>query len=482
MKFNFKYSSLILLSLTCLMLSCSEELEEEPKSLVVENFYSNASEVETATNAIYSPLRSGRTMSTYEATLECLSDFVYGRGSWTQIGEFGKLNDTNINRVSQLWSSFYTSILRANLVIKNSPIDDAKVNVFVAEAKFLRAFLYYQLVRNWGGVPLRTEANMSEINVPRATIADVYDFILKDIIDAEANLPEKREAAGRPSKLAAKTLLADVYLQLGEYDKARNKAAEVIDSKEFSLIPVKSKEDFQEKVFGPTLISTSEEIFYLKYSNILAGQENYMLWIVNHASTGGFPFGGAYAIHGYLTNPIYQTWDDKDIRKQLWSNVSFGLGPNTLVSTKFIDREAITKDGGANDDPVYGYSDLLFIFAEASIKANGRVTQEAVDAVNQIHRRAYGQDPLNPSDCDFKLRDYNSVDSFMNVIIKERGYEFQLEGKRWLELKRTGLAKEIVKEAKDKDVSDICFLWPIPINEMNNNKALDPSRDQNPGY
>ena len=72
-------------------------------------------------------------MSVYEATLECLSDFVYGRGSWTQIGEYKKLNDTNITRVSGIWKSFFISIRCANLV--------------------MRVFVYFHLVRNWGGVP-----------------------------------------------------------------------------------------------------------------------------------------------------------------------------------------------------------------------------------------------------------------------------------------------------------------------------------------
>lgn len=480
MKLNIKYLSLLLIISTGLLLSCSDELDENPKALVVENFYKNVDEVETATNAIYSSLRWP--MSNYEATLECLSDFVYGRGSWAQIGEFGKLNDTNINRVSGFWRNFYNGILRANLVIKNSPSGDSEVDVFVAEAKFMRAFIYFHLVRNWGAIPLRTDENMSEINVPKSSESDVYALIMSDLETAEEVLPEVREAAGRPTKWAAKTLMADVYLQLGQYAEARQKASEVINSGQFSLVKAESKEDFQEKVFGTTAVSTTEEIFYFKYSDIIAGQGNYMLWIVNHAATGGFPFGGAYAIHGYLTNPIYQAWDDNDIRKQLWSNVEFGLGPNTLVSTKFIDHEAISKDGGANDDPIYGYSDVLFIFAEASIKSEGKVTQEAVDAVNQIHRRAYGQDPLTASQYDFQISDYATADSFMDVLMRERGYEFQLEGKRWLELKRTGKAPELIKAAKGVDVSDVSYLWPIPVNEMNNNKALDPTTDQNPGY
>lgn len=473
--------SWILLSFA-LFLSCSDELVEHPKAMVVENFYKTPEEVESATNAIYNQLRTTTQMSVYEATLECLSDFVYGRGSWTQIGEYKKLNDTNITRVSGIWKSFFISIRCANLVIQNSPKGNPDIDVFVAEAKFMRAFVYVHLVRNWGGVPLRTEENMSEIDVPRASEDEIYAFIINDLLEAEKVLPEKRDLSGRPSKWAAKTLLADVYLQLGEYSESRVKAEEVIKSGAFSLVPVTSKEDFQENVFGPSVIASSEEIFYLKYSNIVSGQGNYMLWILNHFETGGFPFGGAYAIYGDLTNPVYKEWDDRDLRKQLWSPVEFGLGTNTLVCTKFIDKNAISKAGGANDDPVYGYSDLLLIYAEALVMENGKVTAEALEAVNQVRRRAYGQNTMAASEFDYKQSDCPSVSALLDLIMKERGYEFQVEGKRWLELKRTGKAAEIIKATKGLDVSDISFLWPIPIDEINYNGALDPKTGQNPGY
>ena len=323
---------------------------------------------------------------------------------------------------------------------------------------------------------------MSEIDVSRASEDEVYAFIINDLLEAEKVLPEKRNMSGRPSKWAAKTLLADVYLQLGEYSKSRVKAEEVVKSGAFSLVPVTSKEDFQENVFGPSVITSSEEIFYLKYSNIVSGQGNYMLWILNHFETGGFPFGGAYAIYGDLTNPVYKEWDDRDLRKQLWSPVEFGLGANTLVCTKFVDKNAISKAGGANDDPVYGYSDLLLIYAEALVMETGKVTVEALEAVNQIRRRAYGQDAMATSEFDYKQSDCPSSSVLLDLIMKERGYEFQVEGKRWLELKRTGKAIEIIKASKGLDVSDISFLWPIPIDEINYNGALDPKTGQNPGY
>lgn len=462
-----------------ILTSCEYLLEEKPKSMVVETFFNTPEEVETALNAAYSPLRAADGMAVYEATLDCSADYSYGRGSWAQISEYTKLNDANINRVSGLWGRFYLSVRNANLVIKNTP-SGSQYERYIAEAKFLRAFNYFQLVRNWGGVPLRTEENIFDVDLKRSTEEEVYNFILSDLTAAENKLLDSYSQVGRPTTWAAKTLLADVYLQLGRYAEAKDKAGEVIQSGKFSLVPVSSVNDFQEKVFGPTLISTTEEIFYLKYAR-QSNQQNYILWIINHEQTGAYNFGGAYAVFGDAVNPVYQGWDDNDLRKGLWQNVEFGVRPTTLVSTKFADTEAIDQNGGGNDDPVYGYPDLLLIYAEAANFAANGPTAEAMEAVNQLRRRAYGKDPRSPSEMDFKIADYN-VNSFLDLIMRERSYEFPMEGKRWLELKRTGKAKEIVKSVKGIEVEEAHFLWPIPVSEMNYNQALDPKNDQNPGY
>ncbi|GAB3970345.1 RagB/SusD family nutrient uptake outer membrane protein [Spirosoma terrae] len=474
---------LFLLPILCLT-ACESELIEEPKSLVVEAFYNTAAEVEAAANLISVPLRSSSGLSVYEATLESQTDYAYGRGSWAPLSDFQGLDGANITRVSGLWNIFYLSIRNANLVIKNAPngksISQADVKKFVGEAKFLRAYNYFQLVRNWAGVPLRTEANMTEINLKRSSVDEVYTLILADLMEAEANLPDNPAVAGRPTKWAAKTLLADVYLQQGKYAEARDKAKEVIDSKKFSLVPVATKADFQTKVWGPELVSTSEEIFYLKYARQV-GQGNYMLWITNHPNTKLFNFGGAYAVYGDANSAFYKAWDNGDLRKSLWDVVNFGLGATTLVSSKFIDQLAVGQNGAGNDDPVYGYSDVLLIYAEAAARAGNAVTADALESLNQVHRRAYGKTPTATSTVDFNLADYTSA-TFVNAVLMEKAYEFQYGGKRWLELKRTGTAKAVIQAMKGKTVQDKHLLWPIPVSELNYNLAIDAAKEQNPGY
>jgi len=79
------------------------------------------------------------------------------------------------------------------------------------------------------------------------------------------------------------------------------------------------------------------------------------------------------------------------------------------------------------------------------------------------------------------LANYNA-DSFLDLVIRERGYEFIYLGKRWLDLKRTGKLKAMIQASKGITVADKHLLWPIPLSELNFNKALDPAKDQNLGY
>lgn len=465
---------------TALLLSgCEKALLEAPKQIAEENFYNTKEEVEAAVNAIYPPLRKDL-MPNYIATLECQSDWMYGRGSWAPLSNYQGLDDVNITRVQGFWDGFYLTIRNANLVILNAS-ENQEFEAYVGEARFLRAFSYFQLVQNWGDVPLRTENLMSEKDLPRSTTEEVYQLILDDLMKASEVLPPSSTVNGRPTKWAAKTLLADVLLLLERYEEAAEQANEVIQSG-FSLVPVSTAADFQYKVFGPEILSSTEEIFALKFAR-LPDQGNYILWISNHPSTRLFtPAGtGAYAVHGDATNPNYKDWDDQDIRKQLWDQIDFGSGPTTLVSSKYVDPDALNSETAGNDLPIYRLSDALLIYAEANARAENTVSPAAMEALNKVHRRAYGYPPSTPSEVDFDATAY-TVDTFLDLIVRERGYEFIYEGKRWLELKRLGSVDALIAYGKGKSVAEKHLLWPIPISETNYNDAIDPVSDQNPGY
>ena len=114
---------------------------------------------------------------------------------------------------------------------------------------------------------------MEEKDLPRSSEEEVYALILADLQFAEANLPDEPKHIGRPNNLAAKTLLADVYLTLGRFEEARDKAYEVIQSNAYSLVPVSTSADFQ-KIFGPTDVPSYHNHLWLMYGIYLFRKPN----------------------------------------------------------------------------------------------------------------------------------------------------------------------------------------------------------------
>lgn len=471
-----------------LFTSCEDFLKEEPKSIAVETFYNTPSEVESALNAIYNPLHPQESMGgNYLALLEACTDYGYGRGSWAQPSDFQGLDNTNISRVNTFWTNFYLAIRNANICISNIPngaqLTEEQKNIYLGEARFLRAFVYLHLVQNWGGVPLRTEENMNDLAIARSPVENVWELIENDLLFAETNLPEITRAAGCPSRFAAKTVLTEVYLHLKKYPEALTKATEVKNSGKYSLVTLSVPDDFLSKLYGPDLVSSNEEIFYIKFTR--ASSKGFILPMFAHHPSAGYI--GSRGWYGHYSdsekNLVLKNWDKKDFRYQynwyLWNTI--GLGETSVLNKKYQDKNATSNNSIGCDYPVYRYADLLLYLAEAEARVNG-VTNEAIEALNQVHRRAYGYSPVTSSPVDFKTGDFANSDLLIDMIVKERGYETVYEGKRWNDLKRLGFAKKIIKEIKGIDVADKHLLWPIPEVETNYNALIDAKNNQNPGY
>ncbi len=466
-----------------LSMACSDILEENPKALTTEGFYNTKEEIEGALYSAYNGTGRATAKSTFAMVLVNAGEVDYGEGrvTFAPYSDFrGEL--ITDNRIPQAWDWAYQGIRNANLVIQNAPnsteASQTEIEQLVSEAKFIRAFTYFQLVRNWGGVPLRTEENNMLADVPRSSIEDVYALITDDLLEAERFLPENQSIIGRADKFAAKTMLADVYLELGNWTAAKDKALEVINSNRYSLINVSTSDDFY-KIFGVDVNGSSEEIFYIKSNDI---QYTYFCNYRHHPNVpywkGG---GGAHALYtDSVSNKFIRDWDYNDLRKKfMLYNLDIGFGPTTMLFKKYIDPD--TANGGRNDWPAYRYTDVLLIYAEADCRANGGPTTDGMEKLNMIHRRAYGYNPIVPSTIDFNITDYNE-ETFIDLVLREGGYEQMDEGKRFFALRRTGKLKEAVQYARGIDVSDTHMLWPIPASEFLYNGAIDPNTDQNPGY
>jgi hypothetical protein len=462
-------------------------LDERPQSIAAENFYATPVEIESGLNAIYETVRYLSTFGCfYTIQHEINTEYMYGRGSFAPMNAYQGLDNTNVGRITDTWNNFYKGIRNANLIILKAPlaalVTDAEKQRYIAEARFLRGLYYFHLVRNWAGVPLHTEHNMDVVNLKKSSPEEIYKLIQEDLLFAEANLPDNPRLIGTPSKWAAKTVLAEVFLTLKKYDLARKAAWEVIDSKKYSLVSVSVADDF-EKIFGRDANNTSEEIFYFKYSSKVSGQGYQYLAYLHATSTSNFPPGGFATIYSDSLNPFLRDWNRSDLRYRFtWYAANIGVTPTTVLCKKFSDRQA-TVQSGNNDYPLYRYADLLLFYAEAEASLNNGPTADAVEKLNMVRRRAYGK-PINTADpsIDIKITDYPTLDAFVRRVVLERGYETVGEGKHWLDLKRLGIAQQVIKEVEGLTMAEKHLLWPIPPREFNGNTALNPTTDQNPGY
>lgn len=467
--------------------ACEKFLEEVPKDRLSEaNFYKTLADARAAVDAIYAPIRTGNVfLGPYFLQVEIMADYSEGRGSTAAVGEYQGLDGTNIGRTELLWAGFYQSINYANIAIEKIPemttVSSQQKSQLLAEAKFMRAFNYYHLVRNYGAVPLLL-ATVNDYS-GRKPVNDVYAAIIADLKAGELDLPDVPAQYGRPTRWASKSLLAEVYLTTGDFTEAKRKSEEVIASNKFNLLEVRKADDYN-NIFGASANGTVEEIFYLKYSHLSGWQwPHNMLFVGTQYS----PFGN-YVLFGKLDNKFLNNWDKNDLRKQFGIFTEYINRAGNVVSLpsstpvqfcKFRDPDAPTNTGHANDYPFLRYADVLMIHSEASCMVDGP-TAVGMEGLNRLKRRAYGLPSDQPSSMDYKPENYTK-ESLRDLIIQERAYEFFMEGKRWLDLKRTGKIESTILANLGKTVKEAHKNWPIPRQEIETNPDISQA-DQNPGY
>jgi hypothetical protein len=416
-----------------------------------------------------------------------MEDYATGQGQYIAVGQYQGLPSSFVANTDAMWAAWYRTINTANIALKYVPaisMDESQKNALLGQARFLRAYSYYSLVRGWGGVPIRTEPVEAPegLGGKREPVDDVYNLIIEDLKFAETNLPSTQTSAGRPTSGAAKTALADVYLTLEDWANARIKADEVIQSGVYSLVNVKQAADF-EQIFGADATTSSEDVFSIKFSRTLGT----FLPAFYHPATSAYASGGFGTFWGLPTYPLIAQWDSNDLRKSFNLLTQYPNKSGVIVQNdpsrpirfgKFKDMKAQSAQGHGNAVPVYRYPDALLIYAEAASQENGGPTALALERLNMVHRRGYGYSSTAPSPVDFTLTDQAT---FRKIVLMERAYEFLTEGKRWLDLKRTGTVNETIKAAKGIDVAVAHLLFPVPKQEIDNNPDINPA-DQNPGY
>lgn len=330
----------------------------------------------------------------------------------------------------------YIAIYRANTLLEEvadlPDADPASVARIQAEAKFIRALNHYHVVRIWAmpygytsdnshlGIPLKISADQTP--QMRATVQQVYDQIISDLEDAEANLPADNGIYA--TKWAAKALLAKVYLEMGNFQDARDYAAEVIGSGQFTFDPNSTAftDRFNDHI---NTALPSEFIFTFVSTNEAIGGDT----LVDERGTG---FTYNYRSDDPNANPALKasadlyttaTADTSDLRGQLWYEVrNAGSADEAYVVSKF--------NSNFIDVPVLHLTDLYLVYAEANKRLNGDSDGSGLTYLNAIRTRA----GLSPK-----------TSMTTEDIMLERRKELAFEGDRLFQLKRQGVLGEIQK-------------------------------------
>jgi starch-binding outer membrane protein, SusD/RagB family len=489
MKAKYSY----LLSLLLAVMGCEDQLNLAPKNnLTSATYYKTADDAKAALSAAYGQLglvyRDETIVTPNVVGADDGIPFLTGNANRVAFWNYAIIPANTF--VFNIWSQSYIAIQRSNIVIERLPaipMDETLKARYVAEAKFLRALHYFNLVRFFGEVPLvlNETTTLRNIAVPRNKVDDVYTQIETDLKEIESVLPKNYAGAnadiGRVTQGAAKGLLAKVYLTRAGantgspfWAQAATKAKEVMDLGGYSLWPNYAD------VFALANKGGRESIFEVQYITNILG---------TNFSTGFAPRGAPIVPNNgsgilRVSGSLFDSYLAADRRRNVTFLTSY-VSNNTTVNLsttdsnpanaisfwKLADPTSTVAGNAGKSFPYMRYSEILLIYAEALNEANSAPTAEAYSAVNEVRRRAGLPDLVGLTQSQFR-----------EAIYLERRLELCFEGHRWFDLVRTGKLIEAVKAEnsfnRNANIQAFNVLLPIPQQERDSN----PNLSQNTGY
>lgn len=482
---KLKYNLIAIALLGIGFSSCSDFLEQNPQTDLSENdFYKTADDITSAVNGAYSSMQENNIYGNWYVFGEIPSDNTRNQlsGSVTSQDEFDKFYiDTQNSYIADFWKAAYKVINRTNTVlgrIDGITIDADLANRYKLECKFIRALMYFNLVRVYGDIPLvLKEIGITEAyDILREPKDNVYNQIISDLKEAQA-LPVSYPAAedGRATQGAAKALLGKVYMTLHKYAEAEAILGEVINSGRYSLLENTAGSlniDGYKDIFSPVNHNSKEGIFeiqFLKggygegsnYANNFA-PENSGTNVVTVGGTGG---------NNIPEMDIYNAYEEGDLRRDF--SMSLGYNDNrkndewveSRYVRKFMDVPYQGNDA-SNNYPVIRYADVILMYAEA-LNQNGK-TAEACKYLNMTRRRGFGYQTTETSPVDLQTTDKTQ---FERLVEQERRVELAFENHRWFDLVRTGRAVEVMK-SKGFSLNETNLTCPIPQKQIDVNPKL----------
>ena len=482
---KLKYNLIAIALLGFSFSSCSDFLEQNPQTDLSENdFYKTADDILSAVNGVYSSLQEGDIYGNWYVFGEIPSDNTRNQlsGSVTTQKEFDQFYiDTQNSMLAKFWKAAYKVINRTNTVLGR--IDGIEINTELAnryklECKFIRALMYFNLVRVYGDVPLvLKEISISEsYDILREPKENVYNQIIADLKEAQ-DLPVSYSTAedGRATQGAAKALLANVYMTLHKYAEAETILAEIINSGQYSLLentPGSLNIDGYKNVFSPVNHNSKEGIFEIQFLKGGYGEgSNYANnFAPENSGTNVVAVGGTGG-NNIPEMDIYNAYEEGDLRRDF--SMSLGYYDNrknnewveSRYVCKFMDVPYQNNDA-SNNYPVIRYADVILMYAEA-LNQNGK-TAEACKYLNMTRRRGFGYQTTETSPVDLQTTDKAQ---FALMVEQERRVELAFENHRWFDLIRTGRAVEVMK-SKGFSLNETNLICPIPQKQIDVNPKL----------
>jgi starch-binding outer membrane protein, SusD/RagB family len=511
-KFKIHLAKVCFILAIAVLMSCSDFLDiHNENELGKNNFLRKVSDFDLALNGTYDAVKNldlfGQ--SFYIQTLLALpheSDYWNAQNRNEVVSSDGNVHIA--------WRGWYRVVARANDVLDNAPRfiensslapnDVTRMNQIIGEAKFLRGFAYFHLVRLWGeesyavdstrlSVPLiiRVPPTRDDLMAPRATVGKVYQQIVQDFKEAEELLPPSWDDANvaRVSGFTAKAFLGQVYLYMEKYEEAQEYFEEVIGNSEYALVPFNKYED----LFQGKHEFSEESLWELNY--VIDMQQN--IW-ENGLGSGialtCAPPGRGWSnctphgvnIERFGEDPRLKicTYAPTDLVADVNGDMK-PAGVSEFNATGHSFRKYVPKDYSVystNRNSGINYhmmrlADVYLMYAEVMNELGNDAV--AGEYMNKVRRRAYGYSPDTPAETvDYQITGTQLRDS----IREERFRELFAEGHRWYDIVRWKIVEEEVSKYNVMRVTqgeiiynEKDYYYPVPLSEVDNNTKMTPS-------
>ena len=429
-------------------------------------------------NGLYAAVKSGLYLGSRYIVYNDIRGDDYNNLRTNGVTGFSTWNHTVVastNEVANVWGSAYAAINQANVFLdgmekKGNTVVGAPLSTqYQAEARFLRAMCYYDLLQIYArpfwdgngskpGLPLRLTPNKSsgDNDLARSTVAEVYTQILTDLDFAEQNLPTTYADAltrtTRAHRNSAIALKVRVNLSMQRYANVITEANKIVPAAAPFAAATGVPHALQPNIATVfSTYTTPESIFSLPFTaNNLPGTQNSLAFYFSPAPVGGSEY--PLISTGILNNPAFRANDARRTSLlvvsggQTWMN-KYPTGP---VNTDYA--------------PIIRYSEVLLSLAEAIARTTSGVDARALALLNAVHLRS------QPT--AFTAADFADNNAFRNGILTERRIELMGEGRRSPDLLRLGLPIPGKANVNAVQPSSAEYIWPIPDTELINNKLM----------